>query len=768
MTRHSLLDNSFDHRPPGRRLPAFIITLAMLTVVLFIGVMPIGAQIIDPLPPCCWGGVSTNPEWLKIDHHRVRVEIENQIARTNLSMEFVNEGDGLAEGTFVFPLPLGAAVEELIMEVNGIPIEARVLEADEAREYYDEIVRQYRDPALLEYIGQSVVQANVFPIPPGDSRRIEITYSQVLEIDNGLFHYAYPLDVTALTSTRTIENMSISVQVISDDPIGTIYSPSHEIAIARSDDDRSFNVGFEENDFRADGDFSLFYGIDSDTIDVNLLTYRESATEDGFFMLLVQPPMRLPDEQIPARDIIIVLDQSGSMDGTKWEQAQAAAGYVLGELNPRDRFNVILFSTGWRLFGDGLQDASAADEARAWIDGMYPEGGTDINGALTTALDMVDTASERPTTILFMTDGLPTEGEIDPDQIVDNVTDDIPPGVRLFAFGVGDDVDTFLLDAISQAMRGTSSYVRPSERIDEEVASLYNRISAPVMTDVELSIDGTRVDSVYPASPLPDLFAGTQLTIVGRYRDGQQSATIELSGLVDGQPQRFVYSNLAFRERAGGEAFVSLLWATRRIGDLLNTIRLNGESDELVDSIVSLSIRYGIITPYTSFLIDENDILSQSGRDQAAEAVSTTTNTLSDLRSGAGAVDAADLMGGLMGASAPAPGMQFSAGGNVSNTPSATQPAPGTLPMDGIVDQEQPIVNPIQTVNGKTFILQAGVWTDTTYNPDDTAATRVSVVFFSDAYFDLLAEQPDLADFFALGDRVIVVIDGTVYEVTPE
>ncbi|MBE2271855.1 MAG: VWA domain-containing protein, partial [Anaerolinea sp.] len=462
-------------------------------------------------PPPFVGGVSTNPEWLQVEYHRVNVTIEDQIAHTTIDVEFVNVGNGLAEGTFVFPLPANAGVDQLIMYINGTPIEARILDATQARAIYDEIVRQYRDPALLEYVGTQAVQANVFPIPPGERRRIQLSYSQALEVDNGLIHYVYPLDVTHIMSRRPIDTVSIAVQVISDDPVGAIYSPSHNIAISRNS--AGFNVGFEASAYSPDGDFSLYWGVASETINVNLLTYRESASEDGFFMLMVQPPLELPAEQIIPRDIILVLDQSGSMDGDKWRQAQEAAAYVLSNLNEGDRFNVILFSTGWRVFANELQSPQTAPQAIDWINGMWAEGGTDINGALTTALDMVE---ERSATILFMTDGLPTEGVTDVSAILGNAAAAAPSNVRLFAFGVGDDVDAYLLDSLVAAHRGASSYVRPSERIDEEVASLYSKISAPVLTDITLTIDGLTIDSVYPQLPLPDLFAGTQLTVVGR------------------------------------------------------------------------------------------------------------------------------------------------------------------------------------------------------------------------------------------------------------
>ncbi|MCC6805035.1 MAG: VWA domain-containing protein [Anaerolineae bacterium] len=734
--------------------------LAPVLLLLLFVVSGAMAQEVPPCAPCpldadcimprC-NGVFTNPEWLKIDFHRVNVEIENQIAHTSVDMKFENTGGGLVEGTWVFPLPLGATVDSLTMYINDQPIEAKILDAREAREVYDSIVRQYRDPALLEYIGTQAVQANIFPIPPGETRRIELSYTQALEVDNGLIHYVYPFDVTRLMNQRPVEDASISVQVDSNDPVSSIYSPSHAIVINRAMDTANhFRVGWEQSNYVADQDFSLYYGIASETINVNLLTYRESADGEGFFMLLVQPPLEPPQEAIVPRDLIVVLDQSGSMDGDKLNQAREAAAYVLDHLNPADRFNVVLFSTGWRVFSYDLESSALAGEAISWINGMYAEGGTDINGALTTALGMVD--AERPTTILFMTDGLATEGITDTQSILENVDAAARRNVSIFTFGVGDDVDTFLLDAVVRDHHGQSSYVRPTERIDEVVASLYNKIGAPVLTNVELHVDGVMLDSIYPSQPLPDLFAGNQLTIVGRYRGSADDLDITLSGMVGGQAASFTYPDLQFRARAGGEPFIARLWATRRIGDLLNTIRLQGENPELVDSIVSLSVRYGIITPYTSFLIDENDILSQTGREEAMQTFANTARDLSQQFSGSAAVDAADAAGSLQAAEAPAPMAM------------PTMTAPGTLLADG--EMQSQVVNPIQTVGDKTFILQDGVWTDTTFAPD--TMTTQKVAFLSDEYFALLDSQPALSQYFALGDRVIVVLDGTAYEVTAE
>mgnify|MGYP005843260401 FL=1 len=691
----------------------------------------------EPPPP----GVITNPQWLTIRYHRVHIAIDNQIATTRVDQIFVNEGDMTAEGTYIFPLPEGATVNDFVMWVDGKPVEARILERDEARRIYDDIVRRFRDPALLEYVGTQLVQANVFPIAPGEERRIELEYAQVLDVDQGLITYRYPLN-TERFSARPLEEVTISVEVTSNDDIGAIYSDTHDIAIRR-DGARRFTAGYEAYNVLPDTDFILRYGLASEDININLLTYRESADGRGFFALLVAPPVEVATDRVIARDLIVVLDQSGSMEGEKWDQARAAAAYVLEHLNPEDRFNLIVFSTGWSVFADEMQPPRAAQEAIDWIDGLEAIGGTNINEALLQAMQFV---GERPAVVIFLTDGLPTEGEVDTSAILENVRAAAPRNARLFTFGVGDDVDTILLDALAQNHHGASAYVRPGERIDEEVSSLYAKISAPVLSDIALDFGDVTVEEMYPAAPLPDLFAGTQMIIVGRYRDGGETA-LRLTGTVGGDAHTYVYEGLEFRERAGGETFIPRLWATRRIGDLLNQIRLHGENPELVDSIVQLSLRYGIITPYTSFLITEDDIFTEEGRQAVARDFSQRADKAFEAPSGAAAVDAAEQVQGLGGANAPAA--------------MPTQVAAGGPGEEGYIDTREVI----RQVNAKTFVFRDGVWIDTEYDPE--AYTPVQIEAFSDEYFDLVAEHPELGDYFALGERVIVVFEGVAYEVTP-
>ncbi|MBE2220522.1 MAG: VWA domain-containing protein [Anaerolineae bacterium] len=686
----------------------------------------------DPMPP-----IDEPPIWnvagLTIEYQRVNTTIDNQIATTHIEQLFVNDNDWMLEGTYLFPLPEGAAVNQLTMWVDGQPIEAKILEKEEARQIYDEIVRQLRDPALLEYVGTQAIQANVFPIPPHDERRIEIEYTQVLPADNGVIHYVYPQSTDLYTNTP-LENQSIRVEVLSDEAIRAIYSPSHAVDISRDGDFRAV-VGYEDSDVVADTDFELYYTVSPEEIGLNLLSYKE-AGQDGFFTLLVAPSVVV--DEVIAKDVIVVMDTSGSMEGEKMAQAQEAARYIVEHLNPEDSFNIVPFSTGVRLYEPALVSAENLGGVGSFINSLEAVGGTNISQALLEAAAMVD--EQRPTTIIFLTDGLATEGITDTPLLLDAVKQAMPPNARIFVFGVGDDLDPNLLDALAENHRGTTTYVRPFQAIDEEVSSFFAKVSAPVLSDISLDFDGIVVDQLYPDT-LPDLFAGSQLVLTGRYRDGG-AATITLSGTVNGQPQEFVYEDNLFRTR-GGDEFIPRLWATRAIGHLLREIRLRDDNPELVQSVVNLSIRYGIITPYTSYLIEEDDIFTQSGRANIAqtegEAIEVTREVSEEMVAEAAA--SADM------AAAEAP-----------------LALPTSLPSleKGDGDMVVSADEAIRLVGSKTFVLRNGRYTDTTYDPD--TQTPQPVVFASDTYFDLLAAAPELGQYFALGQNVLVVYEGQVYE----
>ena len=719
----------------GKRIQVLSGILVLLVLLIGPSVPVLADGIVIPHPPPDVPIVDV--PYLTIKYHRVTVTIEDQVATTHVDQVFVNEGRFEVEGTYIFPLPEEATISEFSMWVDGEILEGQVLERDEARRIYEDIVRRRRDPALLEYVGRDAFQASIYPIPPGGERRIELEYSEVLDMDNGLVEYVYPLN-TEKFSPRPLEEVVVNVTIRSNEPLKAIYSPSHEVDIVRRGDHNAV-IGYEEYGVKPDRDFVLYYTVSAEDVGVNLLSYKPDSRGEGFFLLLAAPKVEIDTTRVIAKDVILVLDVSGSMRGEKIEQAKAALDFVLDDLNDEDRFNIIAFSTSTRPYARDLVWADERGEARDFVARLEAAGSTDINRALLEALAMAD--GDRPTILIFLTDGLPTVGEIDIERIIDNVGDAAPENARIFPFGVGYDVNTALLDTVAEKHRGASGYVRPEEAIDEKVSAFYAKVSTPLLADVEIDFGRVDVEDLYPY-PLPDLFAGTQLVVVGRYRDGGYT-DITLQGEVNGRPQIFRYDDVRF-EREGGEEFIARLWATRKIGYLLQQIRLHGEQGELVDEIVELSIRYGIITPYTSFLVEETEMaLREEGRARIVETVEVEKEVVV---SGEAAVDRSVQEKALSQAAAPAvaPTMAPGLGG-------------------GVTDEYGYEISPVRYVGDKTFVLHNGIWTDTAFDPDKM--TPVAVSFGSDDYFALVAARPEWGRYFALGDHVIVVLEGTAYEI---
>jgi Ca-activated chloride channel family protein len=686
--------------------------------------------IIIPEPPVC-DPCPPPMAQLNIRYHHVTVTIEDQVAVTRVDQVFYNPNEWQVEGEYLFPLPADAAVTSFTLWIDGKPVEGQVLDAEQARRTYEEIVRKLQDPALLEYAGRGAVRARIFPIPPRGERRIELEYTQALAAENGLVRYTYPLN-TEKFSAQPLESVRVSVDIRSSEPIRAVYSPSHTVDVNREDEQHA-RAGYEENNVTPDRDFALYYSI-GESEAFHLLSYRDprdAEDPDGFFLLLLAPRPDVTAQSLP-KDVLLVLDRSGSMEGEKFQQAQEALRYILAHLNEEDRFNIIAFSTGLESYASRLRPASEANEALPWVDRLGAQGSTDINRALLEAAAMAD--RERPTYLIFLTDGLPTEGEVDSQKILDNLAAAAPANLRLFAFGVGYDVDTFLLDSLAQAHHGTSSYVLPGEDLGEIVSAFYARVSTPVLTDLELDFGDLPIYDLYP-DPLPDLFLGAQIVVAGRYRQGG-TVDVELSGRVNDQVQTFRFKDQAFDEdsRGAGETLASLprLWATRKIGYLLNEIRLHGPDQETIDQIVRLSIRYGIVTPYTSYLVTEEMPLGAAEQERIAQEAFDNLAAAPEARSGQEAVEKAAGQGALQGADS-----------------AAAPPAEAA--------------QRVRIVGSHTYVFTGEVWADTAYDPE--TMQTIKVPFLSEDYFALTSARPDLAAAFALGRRVIALSDGVPYEV---
>lgn len=718
------------------------ISLAHPQVALADGVIIIDPPFPEPPPDFS--------QWLTIRNHHVTVTIKDQVATTEVDQVFRNDAAVPVEGTYVFPLPPGAVVEDFIMWVDGQPVESEILPADEAREIYEGYVRRHQDPALLEYVGRDTVRARIFPIPPNDERRIKLRYTQLLPVEDDLMFYRYPLD-TERFSAKPLEEVTIQINISAGTDLGAIYSPSHQgdVTIDRPDERRAV-LTYTAYDVYPDRDFELYVGRRTDDLGAQLLSFNPT-DEDGFFLLMLTPPVAAEESRVVPRDIVLVLDTSGSMEGEKLDQAKAGLAYIVRHLNPEDRFNIVAFSSQTRTYAPALVSPQEAEAAIAWIEALEALGGTNIYVALTEALGQAQTTSSRPTTVVFLTDGLPTEGIVEEDAILSTMLDTVPETVRIFPLGVGYDVNVLLLDQLASDHRGRPSYIAPGERIDEKVSSFFMRMQSPLLTNITLALTSgngqesdVRLYDLYP-TPLPDIYAGTQLIVAGRYMSrGPQ--TLVVSGRIRDREVQYTYP-VDFEDHDGA-GFIPRLWAARKIGHLLTQIRLHGEQGEWIDAVVDLSLKYGIITPYTSFLIEEPETaLSQEARDQAGDMMQEEMTAMPQAASGEEAVEDAKLRQDLGEAEAPV------SGGGRGGGPREDEGYSSTSTLN------------IQYVGDKAFLCTSERCTDTTYIPE--TMPQKDVTFMSQSYKALLSENPEWASYFALAPETIFVADdGTAYRFT--
>ena len=577
----------------------------MRSIIIVIGILLLTAAIAPadgvlipvvprPVPP----EFPPNP-LMNIKYHHVDVTIDDPIAITEIDQVFVNPYHRELEADYMFPIPDNAVISDFTAYLDGKKMHAELLNADDARRIYEDIVRKRRDPALLEYAGRGMYRLRVYPIPAKGDVRIKIEYKQTLKSDYGTAEYIYPLNTEKYSASK-LEDCRVDINLKSFEPIGSVYCPSHQTTNKRINE-KEFTISYHDENVRPDKDLALYFTRQNKDFGFHLLSYKERRDDKGCFIGILSPPLESNEPDI-SKNLIFVLDSSGSMKGDKFKQALNAMKFVLMDLNPDDKFNIIDYDDEIRPYKQGLVDATAGniDDAIAFAEDEFKaSGGTNIYEALEIACNMIP-RGDTPTYVLFLTDGLPTVGNQSADDIVKNTTKLNENRARLFVFGVGYDVNAILLDRLAEENRGVPEYVLPEEDIEVKVSRLAAKISRPALTDIKLSFARAQSEYVYP-NPIPDLFYGSEMIISGRF-EGLGNDQAVISGKISGKNKTYEFP-VEFKRGAAKDEFIALLWANRRIGYLTQQIRTHGQDEELIDEIIALSKKYGIVTDYTSFLV---------------------------------------------------------------------------------------------------------------------------------------------------------------------
>ena len=737
-----------------------------------------------------------------VESHRVDVTITNTAAVTKIEQVFRNHTDRPMEATFIFPIPEGATVSDFSLWIEGKKTAGAVLEKNEARQIYESIVRRTRDPGLIEYMDGKVFRASIFPIPPGGTQKLEIKFGQVLQKQGGLYRYHYPLSAGKDYATaKTEKDFTLVARVHAPIPVTTVYSPTHKISSHRKSDNEVL-VGTEELYATLDKDFDLYVGHSKQDIGLNIMTHDPDGEggENGYFMLALAPRVEVASHDEIGQTFTFVMDTSGSMAGDKIEQARKTLEFCLSRLRPQDRFNVVRFSTDVEALYDNPVQASEANKSKglAFARALTPAGGTAIGPALERVFEQ-KVAKEQPHQVIFVTDGIPTVGETDANRILQMVESQ-HGRARLFAFGVGYDVNTNLLDGMASQARGRSDYVKPNENLETAVGSLYTRISSPVLTDIKIDFGDARIYDMYP-TPIPDLFRGDQVVLFGRYREGFTSP-ITVTGKAGPETKKYVFGKSSGAKTSGKKKrriaaseeysepleFLPKLWATRKVGFLLEQIRLNGENPELRDEVIRLAKKFGLVTPYTSYLaVDDSEFDNRRPRPEPEPR--RRNDGFGDGLRGGGAERPMDSdVDAVMEDEVTAKPTSKSSTGRSRwsrRSKDKRRPAKKEAFRDFKADRgeggvaaseatreykeaetisDEEVVGR-QYVANRTFEFKDGMWIQDGVNPKGKRVIEVEA--YSSKYFELLRKYRELGAALKLGESVVIKLDGNVYKVVP-
>lgn len=678
----------------------------------------------------------------------VRVRVMGRVAEIEVTEWFVNEGRRLAEGEYLYPLSGEAVFQGFSLFQGETELRGEIMDADRAREIYEAIVRRRADPALIELAGQGLIRARVFPIEPGDTRKVSLRYTQVLERAGGALQLQYAggvrggAQVGAGEIRRTTGALETSFEVVVEDCETFLdpFSPTHTLDFDREGDRMTVSVEGE-----VVGRMSLFLPIAGDAVGLSVATHRPVG-EDGYFMLTLSPDRVSGDVQ--PRDITVVMDVSGSMSGEKMTQARDAIHQLLRSLSRVDRFRLLSFSSAVRSYSLDWTSArgSGLERAGEWVDRLAADGGTNIEAALTEAFRL-ESPRDRLPVVVFLTDGLPSVGVESPAALA-KIAETQAGRARVFAFGVGNDVNTQLLDRLGEAGRGDTDYVVPGENVERALSLLAAKIKHPVLTELSLTGGPIQIDQVYPVR-LPDVFAGEELVLFGRF-DGQGQGQVTVAGERMDRELEFS-TKLVFPEASEANDYIPRLWASRKLGHLERQVWTEGMTEDLAEEIRSLALRYGLPSRYTSYLVTEPDAVVQSrrlpmdmmnvlpgGRTMTSQAGAKTRRSPAAPAptTGAGAVQAAESARRMRGADSQAD----------------LQRAEDEVMQEVFADLADS-AGQRTAVGGRVFELREEVWTDLAHAE---GARTVQIERYSAAWFDLIAVMPELEPILSQHENVVI------------
>ncbi len=687
-----------------------------------------------------------------IEDH-ITIDVIDQVATKQYTCTFYNPNQGSVEGgTCYMEVEPGAQIDKMTLQMEGKVIEGEILDVDTANRVFQEILARGGSPALLEFYGNGLVRAQVPRIPPMGTVTAILRYTTYLKSENGLFRMRV-LNTNPKAMLKPLKRVTVTATIKSTDAIKSVYSPTHNIKVTRKDD-HNVTMFMEEINYLPRTPLALYWHVADGGLGMGSIAYRDDE-ERGHFMLMISPSVATGEQVIP-KDVVFCMDTTGSMaKDERFVQMRQALRECLGKLNRDDRFNVVTFGTDIRSLAERPIEATAKNvkAARGVVDELDAHGAASQEEALEAALGRFEDSS-RPKYVVFLTDGNPGIAEEELKPTAARIRKLNRSGARIFVIGVGNEINAKLLDLIAEESGGGCEYVMPKESVSERLSDAYTKISNPVLSDLELRFEGIRVEEVYPRR-MPDVFKGQQVVVFGRYLVGEQppAGKAVLSGRVDGKSATFEYP-LTFPVISPSNDFLPRIWAGRKLAHMIEQVRIDGTNDVLVKQITRLAKQYGIVTPYTSYLVSD-DIISHGspvgGDHEEAQFTSALRAEKADSRAPAGEPSGGGARAGFRGRSLR-----------------RLQQAQGLNELENLAEDStgrtaKEVMQKVRTIGPKTFYVSDGVWYDGTFDPDSRLSV-IEVKLASEAYAKLIDTLPGLARYLSL-TKVVVLYRGKVYKI---
>jgi Ca-activated chloride channel family protein len=609
--------------------------LIILLTVLVCSAVDIAAQNLETTQGML---VSSNKNGKNIGscplkHTYVKAEISGFLARVKVTQEFENNFNQPIEAVYKFPLPNNSAVDDMTMKIGERVIRAKIMKREEAKEVYETAKIDGKTASLLDQERPNIFTQQIANILPNEKIIIEISYVETLKYEDGEYEFVFPMTVGERYAPRSMRranaakvtpniarsraghDISIEVKVDAGVSIERIRSTSHLIETLNFSANNA-SVKLKDENIIPNKDFILRYDVTGNRIEDAILMHKDA--RGGFFTLILSPPEKFASEDITPKEIVFLLDVSGSMSGYPIEKAKEAMRLTIENLNPQDTFNLITFASGTQMLFENPVPATVANlqKAKNFLATLSGGGGTEMMEAIKAALTPSD--SQRHIRIVcFMTDGYVGDDM----EIIGEVQKH--PNARVFAFGIGSSVNRFLLDEISEAGRGDVEYVGLENDGAKAAKKFYERVRTPLLTDVSVEWNGLPVTDVYPKR-IPDLFSAKPVIIHGRYLSAG-SGTIYLKGNVAGQ-QSVREINVNLPESQKENDVLATLWARTKIDDLMSKnwegVQNENLPKELEGQITKLGLDFRLMTQFTSFVAVEEKVRIQGGQSVKVEVPS--------------------------------------------------------------------------------------------------------------------------------------------------